>query len=66
MKKQQLKSLRLNKKSIADFNATHLKGGLSGWCDPSEDGPTQHNPMNSLYRSVCLNCEVSVGIICQD
>ncbi len=64
MKKQHAKNLKLNKKSIADFNSTQLKGGLSGWCGPSEDGPTQHNPMNSLYRSRCINCEVSIGILC--
>ncbi len=64
MKKQNLKSLNLNRKLISTFNSTSLKGGLSGWCDPSEEGPTQHNPMNSNYRSVCIGCEESFGILC--
>ena len=64
MKKQQLKSLRLNKKSIADFNTTQLIGGLSGWCSSSEEEPSEQNPMASLYRSVCIGCEESNGILC--
>lgn len=64
MKKQQLKSLKLNKKSIADFNTISIKGGLSGWCDASDEAPSEHNPMNSWYRSVCIGCEESNGILC--
>ncbi|WP_430410047.1 hypothetical protein [Kordia sp.] len=65
MKKQKLKNLKLNKNSVAGFNTVELKGGLSGWCDPSEGGPTQHNPMNSRYRSRCFGCEESFGILCR-
>ena len=65
MKKQQLKSLQLNKKSIVTFNTFALKGGISGWaCENPEERPSEENPMESNYRSLCIGCEESFGILC--
>ncbi|EDP98069.1 hypothetical protein U8527_18895 [Kordia algicida OT-1] len=65
MKKLQLKNLQLNKKSIAEFNTSALKGGLSGWaCENPSEQPSEENPMDSWYRSICIGCEESNGILC--
>ena len=76
MKKRSLKSLALNKTSVSNLTGgdnpvdetyTHTCAEcaeLSGWCDPSEDGASIHNPMNSNIRSLCIGCEESFGILC--
>ena len=64
MKKQHLKSLKLNKKSISNFNANTLKGGIITWLNAecrTETCPRSLNcepaTQNTCAYKSCVVCD---------